>query len=150
VLFTCSNDGSAHVEIDCAAEPTPGTCVEGGSGIPFCAESPEQDERCQADPSLVFCDHGVLTKCREGFVEQTQLCPNGACIDHESHQSFCALSSERDPRCMNTNGVALDQQFCAADWMVRCFDGYAMLYHDCTPQQCSNSPGGKIAFCFWS
>lgn len=148
VPVSCSLDGSSYVVGDCAAERTPRTCVEGGSGSPFCAVSHEQDERCQTDPGRVSCDQDVLTVCREGFVEQIQVCPGGACIDHAAHQSFCALSIERDPRCMNDEGVALERQFCADDWIVHCFDGYAMLFHDCIPQQCSNSPDAKIAFCF--
>jgi hypothetical protein len=144
---SCSTDGSSYVVDDCAAEPTPRTCVEGGLEIPFCAVSPEPDERCQSDPGLTFCDHGVLTVCREGFLEQTQVCPGGACIEHEPQRTFCALSTERDPRCAN-EGAALDRTFCADDWIIDCFDGYAVLFHDCSPQQCSDSPNGQHAFCF--
>ena len=147
VRVLCSPDGSSYVDGDCKAEPSPRTCVEGGLGIPFCATSREEDAGCQDDSWLTSCDGGVLTVCREGFAEQIQVCPGDACIEHETHRSFCALSTERDPRCMN-EGPALDRRFCAGTWIIDCFDGYALLFHDCGPQQCSNSPDGQTAFCF--
>jgi hypothetical protein len=121
--------------------------VEGKLGIPFCAVSAEQEERCQGDPWPGFCDAGVLTRCREGFVEEVSVCPGGACIEHEPRRNFCALGTEPDPRCMN-EGPELDRRFCDGTWIIDCVDGYASLFLDCGPRSCDESPDGQSAFCF--
>ena len=129
----CYADGSSTSH-DCGDEETPRTCVEGKLGIAFCATSAQQDERCQGDPWPGYCDAGVLTRCREGFVEEVTACPDGACIEHEPRRNFCALSSERDPRCMNGN-TALNRELCDDNWVIHCVDGYAALFLDCGNRQ---------------
>jgi len=132
---SCYADGSSSYDQDCAAESPPRTCVEGALGIPFCAVSAAQETRCQGDPWPALCDNGVLTECREGLVEQVTACPGGACIEHEWHRNFCALSTERDPRCMN-EGPELDRRFCDDNWVIDCVDGYGWRFLDCGRQQC--------------
>jgi len=135
VRFLCSADGSSYDDQDCAAESPPRTCVKGATSITFCAVTPEQDARCEADPWATTCDAGVLTVCREGFVEEITACPGGACIELEGHRSFCAISTERDPRCMN-EGTGLDRRFCQDNWIIDCVDGYGWRFLDCDRQQC--------------
>jgi hypothetical protein len=142
VRVECYADGSSSYEDDCGAEPTPRTCVEGDFGIPFCAVSDQHEERCQGDPWPGFCDAGVLTRCREGFVEEVSACPGGACIEHAGRRNFCALSTERDPRCPSAGAGT---GFCDGGWVIECVDGYASLRFDCGNRPCTSA--GDSAYC---
>jgi hypothetical protein len=143
-VFECGADGSSYYDGDCADESTPRACVEGKLGIPFCAVSAEQDERCQGDPWPTLCDAGVLTICREGMVEEVRTCPGGACIVHDP-MSFCALSTERDARCM-VNGRPYLRELCDGGWVIRCIDGYAALMHQCGKAGCGDD--SENAWCY--
>ena len=144
VRVDCYADGTSFSH-DCAGETSPRTCVQGGLGIAFCAVSAQQEERCQGEPWPGYCDAGVLTRCREGFVEEVTPCPGGACIEHEPRRNFCALSTERDPRCTD-EGPSLDKRFCDGSFIIDCVDGYAARFLDCAPGYCDES--GDRAFCF--
>jgi hypothetical protein len=142
VQWECYADGSSAYH-DCGDEPTPRTCVEGDLGIAFCAVSGEEEERCQAEPWPTLCDGGTLTLCREGFVEEVRTCPGGACIELE-WRSFCALSAERDPRCMSEHPV-LGRSFCDRNWIIDCVDGFATLSFDCGSRHCQQSGDGSTS-----
>jgi hypothetical protein len=142
--YDCYADGTSQIQSDCASEAVPRACVEGRSGIAFCAASAEEDERCQGDPWPTLCDAGVLTICREGFVEEVRTCPSAACIVQDP-VSFCALGIERDARCM-VNGRPYLRRFCDGDWIIRCIDGYAALFNECGEGGCGED--GENAWCY--
>jgi hypothetical protein len=132
-----------HV-VPCGA-PNP-FCATKSDGTGVCSASRDRAPECAANPSAFSCATPTeVHSCKDGFLLVLKCDATGtdakSCVSSlQLAESFCALSTTRDPRC--TLG---ETQLCDGNTLIDCADGYALDTHSCT--QCAYSQSTHTASC---